>query len=187
MPPPTIAIFMGPSSRSEARSCAMFVAGAMGGSRPLRRYNFVLGSPRCVGCLICQPSYTKADIRVARLPPRADLGIMFAVGSRGTSTQHPKADLDRLRHDVYGNGRGVGPLSEASRRRSAFVPRSADLACRAEMRWPLCLLTRVGKSQPVPFSLLSAHAPTHDARSGIKSLIRQHLADFPHCNAMFRS
>src|SRR5262245_44497429 len=31
MPPPTIAIFMGSSSRSEARSCAIFVAGVMSG------------------------------------------------------------------------------------------------------------------------------------------------------------
>src|SRR6516165_5450766 len=31
MPPPTIAILMGPSSRSKARSCAIFVAGAMSG------------------------------------------------------------------------------------------------------------------------------------------------------------
>src|SRR5262249_9114779 len=31
MPPPTIAIFIGSSSRSEARSCAIFVAGAMSG------------------------------------------------------------------------------------------------------------------------------------------------------------
>ena len=48
-----------------------------------------------------------------------------------------KPTSDRLRHDVHSNGRRLCPRSEASRRRSAFVHKSAGLGCRAGVPWPL--------------------------------------------------
>jgi len=48
-----------------------------------------------------------------------------------------KPTSDRLRHDVHSNGRRLCPRSEASRRRSAFVHKSAGLGCGAGVPWPL--------------------------------------------------
>jgi hypothetical protein len=62
----------------------------------------------------------------------------------------------------------------------------AQVGCRARMPWPP-YIPLAAPSRKVSTCPLSANAPPRDARCGIKLLIRQHLADFLHCNAMLRS
>jgi len=63
--------------------------------------------------LVARHGYTDADIRVARLPPRADLGIMFAVGS--------KADFETTPQKLTSSVAGL-TLSVVGHIASAFAP-----------------------------------------------------------------